>query len=69
MENFTVKQGLAVQKRQLKDWEQLLKSEVFLILKTMVENANIGAKDGYEIVRGNSIDSLLFNVVLRGLNK
>lgn len=68
MESFTVKQGIEVQQRQLKEWEQLLKPEVFKLLKIEVERSNHLAKNGFGIARGSDIDNILHNVVLRSLS-
>ena len=67
MKDFTIEQGLQVQTRQLNEWKSLLKSKVFEKLKKEVIKDNHLAKDGFDIVRGNSIDNILFNKVLRGL--
>ena len=67
MEDFTIEQGLQVQTIQLNEWKSLLKSKVFEKLKKEVTKDNHLAKDGFDIVRGNSIDNILFNKVLRGL--
>ena len=67
MKDFTIEQGLQVQTRQLNEWKSLLKSKVFEKLKKEVTKDNHLAKDGFDIVRGNSIDNILFNKVLRGL--
>ena len=67
MENFTIEQGLQVQTIQLNEWKSLLKSKVFEKLKKEVTKDNHLAKDGFDIVRGNSIDNILINKVLRGL--
>lgn len=64
---FTIEQGIAVQQRHLKEWQQLLKSNVFKLLKKEVEKSNHLAKDGFSVVRGNTIDNILFNVVLKQL--
>ena len=67
MEDFTIEQGLQVQTIQLNKWKSLLKSKVFEKLKKEVTKDNHLAKDGFDIVRGNSIDNILINKVLRGL--
>ena len=67
MKDFTIEQGLQVQTRQLNEWKSLLKSKVFEKLKKEVIKDNHLAKDGFDIVRGNSIDNILINKVLRGL--
>ena len=67
MEDFTIEQGLQVQTIQLNEWKSLLKSKVFEKLKKEVTKDNHLAKDGFDIVRGNSIDNILINKVLRGL--
>lgn len=67
MQEFTIEQGLQVQTRQLNEWKILLKSKVFEKLKKEVTKDNHLAKDGFDIVRGNSMDAILFNKVLRGL--
>ena len=67
MKDFTIEQGLQVQTIQLNEWKSLLKSKVFEKLKKEVTKDNHLAKDGFDIVRGNSIDNILINKVLRGL--
>jgi len=67
MEIFTVKNAIDIQQRQLKEWELLLKNEIFELLKNEVEKNNHIATRGNDILRGVYIDNILHNVVLKSL--
>ena len=67
MQELTIEQGLQVQIRQLTEWKVLLKSKVFEKLKQEVTKNNYLAESGNDIVRGSSMDNILFNKILRGL--
>jgi len=61
--NFTVIDGIKVQSEQLKKWEQVLKPSVFKELKKWATKDNLDPrhKDGYTILRGQSMESFIQN--------
>jgi hypothetical protein len=63
-EKFTVKQGLAVQAKNLAVWKKLLKKQVYAAVKRRVdyENANSCPRDGYDVFRGSDITNLVQNI-------
>lgn len=66
MKTFTVEQGLAVQARNLKFYETILKKEYYdkLVLNVKKEQQNNPAKDGYGVVRGSTISCMVENILL-----
>jgi len=63
-EEFTVEDGIRVQERQLKDWESVLKPEIYAKLEQYAKKKNHLAKTGYDIVRGNQLDMLIYNSLM-----
>jgi len=63
-EKFTVKQGLAVQTKDLAVWKKLLKKHVYAALESSVnyENAHNCPRDGYDVFRGSDITNLVQNI-------
>jgi hypothetical protein len=61
MRDFTLAEGIDVQTRQLKDWERLLKPEVFADLKAQCEEMNKTATDGDSVFRGSDMNNYIAN--------
>ncbi len=62
---LTLQEGLDIQSKHLKEWETILKSEVFKRLEDYIKIVNLGLDknkhDGYNVWRGNTIDNLVAN--------
>ena len=63
-EKFTVKQGLAVQAKDLAFWQKLLKKRHFAKLQEIVAYANTynEHRDGYDVYRGSDITCAVQNL-------
>ena len=63
-EKFTVKQGLAVQAKDLAFWQKLLKKRHFAKLQEIVAYANTHNehRDGYDVYRGSDITCAVQNL-------
>lgn len=63
-EKFTVKQGLAVQAKDLAFWQKLLKKRHFAKLQAVVAYANTHNehRDGYDVYRGSDITCAVQNL-------
>lgn len=61
MVEFTVEEAIAIQTKQLTEWKKLLKPKVYLWVENMVIKENHLAKNGYQIIRGQSIDTIVSN--------
>jgi len=61
---FTVKQGLAVQSKNMAFWKKLLKKKHYATLEEVVatRNREIKARDGYEVYRGSDISCAVQNL-------
>ena len=61
---FTVKQGLAVQAKNMAFWKKVLKKKHYQTLVEMVDYANVNNRyrDGYDVMRGSDISSALQNL-------
>lgn len=58
---FTVEQGIAVQREHLAEWKTILKSKVYKALEQYATENNDEARDGYDIRRGNTLDNFVSN--------
>ena len=63
-QKFTVKQGLAIQARDLAFWQKLLKKRHFAKLQEVVAYANThnAHRDGYDVYRGSDITCAVQNL-------
>ena len=63
-EKFTVKQGLAVQSKNMAHWKKLLKRKHYQTLVEMVNYANTNNRyrDGYDVMRGSDITTAVGNL-------
>ena len=62
--NFDKESGIEIQSRQLKEFESILIPEAFAILRHLVTANNHRAFDGFDVVRGVDIHSILMNEVI-----
>ena len=64
-EKFTVKQGLAIQSKNMAFWKKLLKKKHYQTLEEVVarRNKEINAQDGYDVYRGEDISTSVQNLV------
>jgi hypothetical protein len=62
--DFTVEKGLNVQRSNLVHWKKLLNSKSYKLLESsvVIENATGNYKTGYDVFRGQSIDTLIHNL-------
>jgi len=60
---FTIEKGLEVQAANLAFWKKILKDSVYKKLVIEIEKAQkrIKTTDGYDIVRGSTIDCIIAN--------
>lgn len=59
--NYTVEDGIAVQTENLRQWQGVLKPEVFERIKALATENNHTAATGYDICRGSDISDLVQN--------
>lgn len=59
---FTVEQGIAVQREQLDHWKYLLKPEIYADLEKWATSKNPEAKKGDDIPRGVVLDNFIQNL-------
>lgn len=62
--NFTLEQGLEVQRKQLDEFKSVLTVGAFAALEREATKDNHKATDGFDVVRGNQLDEALHNVVM-----
>lgn len=64
-DDFTVERAIEIQQRQLKEWEQVLKPEIFSELSRLInektEREKHTYKSGDQVLRGSDIDNSLYN--------
>lgn len=62
---FTVKQGLAIQARNMAFWKKLLKKKSYATLEEIVAKRNKArkARDGYDVYRGSDISCAVENLL------
>ena len=60
---FTIADGIAVQRTQLKRWKKVLSPKIYRELEMALDVANElrNYKSGYDVVRGTDIDQVLMN--------
>ena len=58
---FTVEQGIAVQREHLAEWKTILKSKAYKALEQYATKDNDKAMNGYDICRGTSLDNFMAN--------
>jgi hypothetical protein len=63
--DFSVAAGISLQQQQLSQWASVLTADAFHKLYQLVTKDNDKAKSGYDVVRGQSIDTILHNQVMR----
>lgn len=59
--DFSIKQGIEVQTRQLSEWKQLLKDNVYIALEIYATKDNHLAKCGDDIKRGCEMERIIDN--------
>jgi hypothetical protein len=63
-ETFTVKQGLAIQSKNMAFWKKLLKKKRYAILEEIIAKKNKqNYQDGYDVYRGSDISTAVQNLV------
>lgn len=62
---FTVADGIRVQRQQLAEWQTVLKPDVYKILEELATKDNDKAKDGYGIVRGSELNNYVQNLAIK----
>lgn len=60
---FTIEKGLEVQADNLAFWKKILKASAYKKLVIEIEKAQklIKPRDGYDIIRGSTIDCIIAN--------
>ena len=58
---MNIQQGIEIQSSQLKEWEALLKPEIYEELVARATKYNHKAKDGFDILRGDSLGTIMSN--------
>jgi len=62
---FTIEEGIAVQQRQLNEWQKVLKPEIFRELKRIIdektEREKHAYKSGHEVLRGIDIEDCIYH--------
>jgi len=62
--NFTKEQGLDIQQQHLKEFKSVMSALAFEKLEQLVTATNKDAVDGFDVVRGSEINSILHNQVI-----
>ena len=57
--NYTIEQGLKVQKEELKTWKKVLKDEVYNDLEYWITSKNHLAEDGHDIKKGSFMTTFI----------
>lgn len=61
--DFTVENGIEIQTGQLAHWQKILNKESYLLVLAEVAKQNKKEmKWGYDVFRGNSIDTFIHNL-------
>jgi hypothetical protein len=60
--DFFKEDGIKIQTGQLECWKKVLKPEVFERLKAFAVQNNDQAEDGWDIIRGQQLDSFVFGL-------
>jgi hypothetical protein len=68
MSEFTLKDSLRHQEWDLKNWETVLKTEVFANVKKIVLARNEGVTNPYQICRGSDISTIVSNISMGNLD-
>ena len=58
---FTIAEGIAIQTRQLKEWESKLLPHVYTALESEAIRRNYNLKRGYDIFRGSDMTTFILN--------
>ena len=58
---FTTEEGIAIQTRQLNEWQTKLKPKVFTALKKFAVAKNPKAYSGFDVVRGSELTTFIMN--------
>jgi len=59
---FSVEDGVAVQQEHLKRWKVVLNDKAFIHLCGVCNEKNaIPMRDGYDVLRGQELDSIVYN--------
>ncbi len=61
MDDFTIENGIAVQKNDLDFWKSVLKDEVYSELEKWTTENNATATTGYDIRRGDALKYHVLN--------
>lgn len=64
-QEFTLEQGLKIQSEQLKEWEKIMKPEVYEKLKIYIDASNTTATTGNQVLRGYSIQNWISNNLMK----
>lgn len=58
---FTFTRAFEIQEEHLKQWESILKPEVYAKLRILVTATNSTVKSPYDVCRGSMIDTFVHN--------
>ena len=64
-QEFTLEQGLEIQSSQLKEWQKIMKPEIYNKLRVYIETSNNTAKTGNDVLRGYSIQNWISNNLMK----
>ena len=64
-QEFTLEQGLKIQEDQLKQWQKIMKPEVYDKLKVYIVASNKTAKTGNDVLRGYTIQNWISNNLMK----
>ena len=62
---LSTEDGIRIQTEQLDCFKRILKPEAFELLRKLATAQNNVAKNGYDVLRGTSLDNILHNQVMR----
>lgn len=60
--NFSVMDGIEIQKNDLRKWKFVLRDDVFESLVRFATASNTFAKNGFEVSRGNALTEFIINL-------
>jgi hypothetical protein len=64
LKEFTIEEGIEIQKEHLAGWKTVLITEVYEALEEYALRDNDKARSGYSVCRGTSLDNYVNNYML-----
>lgn len=62
---LTIDEGIKIQEQHLKEWRSVLSADAYHKLCIMARENNKTATSGYDILRGNDLDIIIHNKLMK----